>query len=184
MKITELEAVLEAVLFLAGEAVSLSVLSNAIGMDKATTRAILRTLADRYHQEKRGIQIMALDGSFQMCTAPQCFEAIRNLYNSPQKQGLSQTLLETLAIIAYKQPITKAQIEEIRGVSAEHAVNKLVEKKLVCESGRLDAPGKPILFGTTKEFLRFFGFSSTKELPPLPNEEGIKIENANEEISK
>ena len=86
---------------------------------------------------------------------------------SPQRQGLTQSLLETLAIIAYKQPITKGQIEEIRGVSAEHAVSKLMEKKLVCEVGRLDAPGKPILLGTTDQFLRYFGFHSVQELPPL-----------------
>ena len=89
------------------------------------------------------------------------------MYKSPNRQGLTQALLETLAIIAYKQPITRAQIEEIRGVSAEHAVSKLVEKKLVCEVGRMDSPGKPIMFGTTNEFLRYFGFKSIKELPPL-----------------
>lgn len=174
MKITELEAIIESILFISGEAVPLPTIANAIYMDKATTKAIIKTLSDRYITEKRGIQIVEIDGSYQMCTAPQCFEAIRNLYKSPQKQGLTQSLLETLAIIAYKQPITKTQIEEIRGVSAEHAVNKLVEKRLVCETGRMDTPGKPILFGTTKEFLRYFGFSSTKELPPL--NEGLQID--------
>lgn len=170
MRITELEAIIESMLFISGEAIGLNLIAQTINMDKATTRAIIKTLADRYEEEKRGIQIVEIDGSYQMCTAPQCFEFIRNMYKSPQRQGLTQTLLETLAIIAYKQPITKSQIEEIRGVSAEHAVNKLVEKRLVCESGRLDAPGKPILFGTTKEFLRYFGFKSTKQLPPLVDE--------------
>ena len=86
---------------------------------------------------------------------------------------MTQALLETLAIIAYKQPITKTQIEEIRGVSADHAVNKLIEKNLVCEAGRLDVPGKPLLFGTTKEFLRYFGFKSTNDLPPFEENEDI-----------
>lgn len=175
MKLNELEAVIEAILFLSAEAVSLAVIAQTIQMDKATTKAMVRHLIDKYTVEKRGIQIVEIEGAYQMCTAPQCFEFIRNMYKSPQKQGLTQALLETLAIIAYKQPITKIQIEEIRGVSAEHAVNKLIEKNLVCEAGRLDTPGKPILFGTTKEFLRYFGFSSIKDLPAL--EEGIEEQN-------
>ncbi len=170
MKLSELEAIIESILFISGEAVPLGVIAQTIHMDKATTKAIIQTLADRYQQEKRGIQVVEIDGAYQMCTAPQCFEFIRNMYKSPVKQGLSQSLLETLAIIAYKQPITKGQIEEIRGVNADHAVNKLVEKRLVCEVGRMDTPGKPILFGTTKEFLRYFGFKSTKDLPPLEAE--------------
>ena len=105
-----------------------------------------------------------------MCTAAECFEYIRNMYKSPQRQGLTQSLLETLAIIAYKQPMTRAQVEEIRGVNSDHAVTKLLEKRLICEVGRADPPGKPILFGTSKEFLRYFGFKSIRELPPLEEE--------------
>lgn len=175
MKITELEAVIESLLFISGEAVSLSLLAQTIDMDKATTKAIIKSLSDRYQMEKRGIQIVEIDGAYQMCTAPWCFEYIRNMVQSPNRQGLTQALLETLAIVAYKQPITKAQIEEIRGVNADHAVNKLVEKKLVCETGRMDAPGKPILFGTTKEFLRYFGFNSIEQLPAL-SEESVEKE--------
>ena len=175
MKLNELEAVIESLLFISGEAVPISVLAQTIDMDKATTKAIIRSLSDKYASEKRGIQIVEYENSYQMCTSPQCFDYIRHMYKSPQKQGLTQALLETLAIIAYKQPITKSQIEEIRGVNSEHAVNKLVEKKLVCEKGRLDTPGKPILFGTTKEFLRYFGFTSVKGLPPL--DEKISLEN-------
>lgn len=92
------------------------------------------------------------------------------MYKSPQRQGLTQSLLETLAIIAYKQPMTRAQVEEIRGVNSDHAVAKLLEKRLICEVGRADTPGKPILFGTSKEFLRYFGFKSIRELPPLEEE--------------
>ena len=92
------------------------------------------------------------------------------MYKSPQRQGLTQSLLETLAIIAYKQPMTRAQVEEIRGVNSDHAVTKLLEKRLICEVGRADTPGKPILFGTSKEFLRYFGFKSIRELPPLEEE--------------
>lgn len=167
MKLNELEAVIESILFVSGEAVGLSVIADAIGMDKATTKAIIKTLADKYSDEKRGIRIVELEGSYQMCTAAHCFDYIKSIYKSTRRQGLTQSLLETLAIVAYKQPVTKGQIEEIRGVNADHAVNKLVERGLVCEVGRQDAPGRPILFGTTKEFLRYFGFTSTKELPQL-----------------
>ena len=174
LKLSELEAVIEAILFVAGEAVSLSIIADTINMDKATTKAIIRALGDKYDEEKRGIQIVELDNSYQMCTAAHCFDFIRSIYKTTRKQGLTQSLMETLAIVAYKQPVTKQQIEEIRGVNADHAVNKLVEKSLVCEVGRMDVPGRPILFGTTKDFLRHFGFSSTRELPGL--DEGIVLE--------
>jgi len=154
-----------------GKAVPLAAIAQTIEMDKATAKAIIHTLADKYEREKRGIRIIELDSSYQMCTASECFEYIRNMYKSPNRQGLSQSLLETLAIIAYKQPVTRGQIEEIRGVSAEHAVSKLVEKHLICEAGRMDAPGKPILFATTNEFLRYFGFKSINELPMLKESE-------------
>lgn len=167
MKLSEFEAVIESILFIAGEEVSLSIIADTINMDKATTKAIIKSLAEKYEDEKRGIQIVELDGSYQMCTAAHCFDFIRSIYKTTRKQGLTQSLLETLAIVAYKQPVTKQQIEEIRGVNADHAVNKLVEKSLVAEVGRLDAPGRPILLGTTKEFLRHFGFSSTGEMPRL-----------------
>lgn len=170
MRLSELEAVVESLLFISGEALSVGDIAKTIEMDKATTKAIIHTLMDKYEKEKRGLRIIALDNSYQMCTATECFEYIRNMYKSPNRQGLSQSLLETLAIIAYKQPITKGQIEEIRGVSAEHAVNKLMEKNLVTELGRMDTPGKPILFGTSKDFLRYFGFQNITELPKLKEE--------------
>lgn len=185
MKIKELEAVIEALLFIAGEAVPLSTIAQTIELDKATTKAIIKTLAEKYEKEKRGLRIIEIENAYQMCTAAECFEFIRNMYKSPKRQGMTQALLETLAIIAYKQPITKSQIEEIRGVSAEHAVNKLVEKKLICEAGRLNVPGKPILFATTEEFLRYFGFKSIKELPPLEDIEDIEETEKNiDEISR
>jgi segregation and condensation protein B len=176
MRLSELEAVVESLLFISGEAVPLSAIAQTIEMDKATAKAIIHTLADKYENEKRGIRIIEINGAYQMCTAAECFEYIRNMYKSPNRQGLTQALLETLAIIAYKQPLTRAQIEEIRGVSAEHAVSKLVEKNLVCEVGRMDSPGKPIMFGTTNEFLRYFGFKNVSELPPLQETEQRQAE--------
>lgn len=176
MRLSELEAVVESLLFISGEAVPLSAIAQTIEMDKATAKAIIHTLADKYESEKRGIRIVEINGSYQMCTATECFEYIRNMYKSPNRQGLTQALLETLAIIAYKQPITRAQIEEIRGVSAEHAVSRLVEKKLICEVGRMDTPGKPIMFGTSNEFLRYFGFKNVSGLPPLKEAEESQVQ--------
>lgn len=167
MKIEEMESVIEAMLFVSGTDVSLTDIANALNMDKSTTRAVIRALSDKYVTQKRGLRIIELDNSFQMCSAPECFEYVSSLCKIPRQQFMTQALLETLSIIAYKQPVTKAQIEEIRGVNADHAVNRLVERGLVCEVGRLDAPGKPLLFGTTKEFLRYFGLRSPKDLPVL-----------------
>lgn len=171
MRLSELEAVVESLLFIAGDAVPLAAIAQTIELDKATARAIVLSLADKYEKEKRGIRIVEVGDAYQMCTAAECFAYIRNMYQSPQRQGLTQSLLETLAIVAYKQPITRAQIEEIRGVNSDHAVTKLAEKRLICEVGRGDSPGKPILFGTSKEFLRYFGFKSINELPPLRESE-------------
>ena len=178
MRLTELEAVVESLLFIAGDAVPLTSIAQTIELDKATTKAIILGLADKYEEEKRGLRIIELGDYFQMCTAPECFEYIRNMYKSPQRQGLTQSLLETLAIVAYKQPITRAQIEEIRGVNSDHAVAKLVEKRLICEVGRGDTPGRPVLLGTSNEFLRYFGFKSLGELPLL--EEDADAENGEE----
>lgn len=171
MKMNEYEAVIEAALFVAGEEVSISALADMIEMDKATTKAIVNTLITRYSNENRGMRIIEIGDGYQMCTSPACFETIRKIYKGRERQSLSPALLETLAIIAYKQPVTKAEIEEIRGVNSDHAVNRLVEKGLVCETGRKDTLGKPILFGTTTEFLRYFGFRDTEELPVLKEPE-------------
>ena len=116
-----------------------------------------------------------------MCTAPEVYEYLIRIAKQPKKYVLTEVLMETLSIIAYKQPVTKSEIEKIRGVSCDHAVSKLVEKKLVCEVGRLDAPGKPILFGTTEDFLRYFGFKSVSELPPLEDDTGLAEQEETEE---
>lgn len=172
MKMSEYEAVIEAALFVAGDAVSLSALADMIEMDKATTKAIINTLMTRYETENRGMRIIEIAQGYQMCTSPACFETISKIFKGKKKHSLTPALMETLAIIAYKQPVTKVEVEEIRGVNSDHAVNRLVEKGLVCECGKLDAPGKPILFGTTLEFLRYFGFKDTGELPILEDPKG------------
>ena len=166
MTIEQLKYAAEAILFAAGEAVEIKNIASALEQDEKIIRSIMKELTDDY--EKRGISIIRVDNSYQMCTRSEYFDCIKKLYQAPKRKVLSTTLLETLAIIAYRQPVTKGQIEEIRGVSADHAVNKLVEYNLVEEAGRLDAPGKPILFGTTDEFLRYFGFNAIDNMPDLP----------------
>lgn len=167
MTLTDIEAAIEAILFVSGEAVPLTKIAYALEQDIKTLKSILDNMVDKYEQAQRGLKIIEINKSYQMCTSPRYFEYIKKLYISEQKQPLTQALLETLAIIAYKQPVTKVQIEHIRGVSAEHAVNKLIERKLVKEVGRMDAPGKPVLFGTTDDFLRYFGFKSINNLPKI-----------------
>lgn len=182
MTIQELEAVIEAILFASGEAVALKDIAFATEQDEKTLKSVIENLADKYTYDNRGIRIIQVGEGYQMCTNTGYFDYIKKLYQAPVRKNLSTTLLETLAIIAYKQPVTKGQIEEIRGVSADHAVNRLVEYGLVTETGRLDAPGKPILFGTTDEFLRYFGFSSLENLPVTTADlEQLRLE-AEEEI--
>lgn len=172
MNIDKIEACIEAVLFAYGSEVSLEKLSNALEVDEKTLKSVIKRMSDRYHQEQRGIQIIEINDAYQMCTNSEYFEYISKIAEIRSKKILSPALLETLAIIAYKQPITKGEIEEIRGVNADHAVNKLMEYNLINEKGRKDTPGKPILFVTSDEFLRYFGF---KNLGELPNMEEIKI---------
>lgn len=159
------EAVIEAVLFTMGNSVELSRLAAAIDQDEETAREAVLRLMKRYETGKKGMQIIALENNYQMCTRSEYYENLIRVACAPKKQVLSEVVLETLSIIAYKQPVTKLEIEKIRGVKSDHAVNKLVEYNLVYEVGRLDAPGRPALFATTEEFLRRFGIGSTQNLP-------------------
>ena len=167
MSIEKMYAVIEAVLFTMGESVETAKLAAAIEQDVSTTIKLIHNLMDRYEAEDRGIKIIELGDSFQLCTKPETYEYLIKVAAQPKKQVLTDVLLETLSIIAYKQPITKQEIEGIRGVSCDHAVNKLVEYGLVDEVGRLDAPGRPILFGSTESFLRSFGVRNVDELPVI-----------------
>ena len=167
MKIEEYEAAAEAILFAMGDSVEIKKLAFALQVNEREAEMILRNLADRYQADNCGLQILELDGAYQICTKPSQYEYLIRIAKQPRKQVLTDVLLETLSIVAYKQPVTRVEIEKIRGVSCDHAVNKLVEYNLVCELGRLDAPGRPLLFGTTEEFLRSFGVQSIDELPVL-----------------
>ena len=167
MSTEKMYAVIEAVLFTMGESVETAKLAAALEQDVSTTVKLIHNLMDRYEAEDRGIKIIELGDSFQLCTKPETYEYLIKVAAQPKKQVLTDVLLETLSIIAYKQPITKQEIDGIRGVSCDHAVNKLVEYGLVDEVGRLDAPGRPILFGTTESFLRSFGVRNVDELPVI-----------------
>lgn len=167
----ELLGAVEALLFAMGESVSLSKISSAIGKDETEAKRLLEELKKQYQKKERGIQLIELEDSYQLCTKPELYDYLIQVAKQPKKHVLTDVLLETLAIVAYKQPVTKIEIEKIRGVKSDHAVNKLVEYDLVCEVGRLDAPGKPLLFGTTEEFLRRFGVQSVEELPSIAPEQ-------------
>lgn len=161
------EAVIESILFTMGDSVELSKLAEVLELDKKEVKDIIEQMQKNYEAEDLGITITELDGAYQMCTKPQMYDYLIKVAKQPKHYALTDVLLETLSIIAYKQPITRAEIEKIRGVSCSHAVSRLVDYNLVCELGRLDAPGRPLLFGTTEEFLRTFGVSSIEELPIL-----------------
>ncbi len=173
-----LEAVIEAVLFTMGKSVELRQLAIATGESEEATKQAVERLKARYDKEERGMEIIELEGSYQMCTRTGFYENLIRVAASPKKQVLSEVVLETLSIIAYKQPVTKMEIEKIRGVKSDHAVNRLVEYNLVQEVGRLDAPGHPALFATTEEFLRRFGIGSTENLPDMDpvREAEIRVE--------
>ena len=159
--------IIEAILFTMGESVELDKIASAIELDKKQTKKIIEEMQKELNESERGVTILELDGSYQMCTKTEMYEYLIKIAKQPKKRVLSDVLLETLSFIAYMLPVTKAEIEKIRGVSCDHAVSKLVEYELVCELGRLDAPGRPLLFGTTEEFLRCFGVHSVDELPVL-----------------
>ena len=165
------EAIIEAVLFAMGDSVELSKLTHVLEMEPQKIRDIIAKMNEKYQEEDRGISIIELEDSYQLCTKPDLYEYLIKVAKAPRKYVMSDTLLETLSIVAYKQPVTRLEVEKIRGVKSDHAVNKLVEYGLVEEVGRLDAPGKPILFGTTEEFLRRFSVPSIDDLPSLNPEQ-------------
>lgn len=183
MDIKSMQAAIEALLFAMGDAVQISDIASVLEIGSEDVRKLIRQMMVQYDDENRGIHIIELDDAFQMCTKPSMYDYLIKLTHRPKKHTLTDVALETLSIIAYKQPVTRAEIERIRGVNSDKAINRLVEYNLVAEMGRLDAPGRPILFGTTEEFLRTFGVRSPEELPILNPEkvEEFKME-AEEEI--
>lgn len=165
MEIREIQSIIEAVLFAAGDPVELERLADIVDVDKRSLREILKKMMDSYNFERRGIHIIRMQDSYQMCTNGVYSEYIGRLAEPPRKQNLSNAALEVLSIVAYKQPVTRSTIEHIRGVNCDYIVNRLIERNFIEEKGRLEAPGRPILFGTTQHFMRAFGISELDELP-------------------
>ena len=170
-KTKKLQGAIEAILFTMGNSVELSRIAATIEEDEDTTRELIHRMIQQYDEEDRGIQIIELDDSYQMCTKKEMYEYLIKIAKQPKRCVLSEVQLETLSIVAYKQPISRLEIEKIRGVKSDYAVNKLVEYGLIEECGRLDVPGHPIVFGTTEEFLRRFSIQNLDELPSLAPEQ-------------
>lgn len=180
----ELCAACEAILFSMGDAVEAVHIAQALEVSIETIENILTKLMDKYNNADRGIMLTMIDGAYQLCTKKEMYDYLIKIAHVPKPKEITEVMLETLSIIAYKQPVTRLEVERIRGVNSDHTINKLAEYNLICEVGRKDAPGRPILFATTEEFLRSFGIESTEELPELDSDvyEELKKE-AEEEVS-
>lgn len=161
----ELPGAVEALLFSVGESMEISTIADTLLISEAETEEILDNLADRYTEAGSGIELVRLENSVQLGTKRDYYKVIKKIVSTPPKYSLTDTMLETLSIVAYKQPVTRIEIEKIRGVACDRQINKLLEYDLIRELGRLDAPGRPLLFGTTEQFLKSFGVSSIEELP-------------------
>ncbi len=172
MEIKQYQAALEAVLFASGEPVSLERLAAALEVDEEDAERLAEDLAQEYRTRAGGLMILRLDDSYQMCSKRDFAPYIRRAMEIRRNTPLSQAAMEVLAIVAYNQPVTKAVIEQVRGVDCSAVLQGLQQKGLVEERGRLELPGRPLLYGTTVHFLRCFGVSKLEELPPLPQKEG------------
>ena len=179
--ISSLKAAVEAVLFTMGESVDIETLADILRLKKEDARTVVDRLMDDYESNERGIRIIRLEDRFQLATKKELYPVLIRMVRQPKKISLSDVVMETLSIIAYKQPVTRAEIEKIRGVKCDHAINRLLEFSLIQEVGRLDAPGRPILFGTTEEFLRHFGTDSLDELPRI---NPVKVEDFKQEAEE
>ena len=167
----EIESAMEGILFASGEPVDIRRICVALDLDRQTAEQILRGLADYYAYERRGIRLLQMEDSWQLCSAPDYADIIRKAFEVRKPAKLSQPALEVLTIIAYYQPTTRAYVEQVRGVDSSYTVGLLQERGLIEECGRLQVPGRPILYRTTKNFLRSFHLSSLEDLPEIPGME-------------
>ena len=165
----EIQSAMEAILFAAGEPVGVERLCLALEIDRATADAVAQKLMDDYSYSRRGLRLLRLENSYQLCSAPEHAGLIRKAFESRKPPRLSPPALEVLAIIAYYQPTTRAYVDQVRGVDSAYTVGLLLERDLIEECGRLSVPGRPILYRTTQTFLRSFGLSSLEDLPDLPS---------------
>jgi segregation and condensation protein B len=163
----KLKSIIEALLFVSEKPISIKIFNSIFNIPENQIIETINELMDDYKSKNSGLLIIKIDDSYQMVTNPECSEWIKIFQNFNTNNKLSEQALETLAIIAYKQPITKAEIDKIRGVNSEYAIKTLIEKRLIKIVGKKEVPGRPFIYGTTKEFLRLFGISSLNELPGL-----------------
>ena len=178
-------SVIEAVLFAAGESVPVGRLSLVLGVDEKEVLSAARELQNKYSSEQRGMRILCLDDKLQMCSAPEYASYISRVLEQRKPPVLSQPALETLAVVAYFQPVTRAYVEQVRGVDGSYTVSALCERGLLEECGRLEVPGRPAVFRTTDVFLRTMGISGLSQLPPLPDmSSGEGVEKLQSEINK
>lgn len=169
MEMKEVESAVEAILFSSGEPVQTDRLCVALELDRSTVEQVLRQLADYYAYERRGMRLLKLEDSWQLCSAPEYADTIRKAFEIRKPAKLSQPALEVLTIIAYYQPTTRAYVDQIRGVDSSYTVSLLLERKLIEECGRLQVPGRPHLYRTTRQFLRAFHLTSLDDLPEMPD---------------
>ena len=162
-----IQCAIEGILFAAGEPVKAAKLAAILNTGIETVTEAVKLLKYSYDTEMRGVMIIDIDDGYQICSRPEYYVYIQEILGEQRRQALSNAAMEALAIIAYKQPITRGQVEFIRGVNSDGAINRLVERDLIEETGRLDAPGRPILYSTTQNFLRCFGLNSPKDLPEV-----------------
>ena len=168
LEMREIEAAIEGILFASGEPVAVDRICVALDMDRSTVELVLQKLADHYSYERRGIRLVRMEDSWQLCSAPEYGDIIRKAFEIRKPAKLSQPALEVLTIIAYYQPTTRAYVDQIRGVDSSYTVGLLLERKLIEECGRLQVPGRPHLYRTTKAFLRAFHLNSLEDLPEMP----------------
>ena len=164
---SDIKSAIESMLFVSGEPLALRELSNNLELKEKNVEEILSEMANEYEDKSRGIRLISINGAYQLVTKSENSDFVQKLLKKNKKHSLSQASIESLAIIAYKQPITRIDIDEIRGVKSESAIARLIERGLIKDIGRLEVPGRPILYGTTDEFLRQFGLKTIKELPSL-----------------
>ena len=167
----EIEAAVEGILFASGEPVGIDRVCVALDLDKPTAELVLQRLQDYYSYERRGIRLLKMDDSYQLCSAPEYGDQIRRAFEIRKPAKLSQPALEVLTIIAYYQPTTRAYVDQIRGVDSSYTVGLLLDRHLIEECGRLQVPGRPRLYRTTQAFLRAFHLDSLEDLPQLPGME-------------
>ena len=172
LEMKEVEAAIEGILFASGEPVAVDRICMAMDMDRPTVELVLQKLADYYAYERRGMRLLKMEDSYQLCSAPEYGDMIRRAFEVRKPAKLSQPALEVLTIIAYSQPTTRAYVDQIRGVDSSYTVGLLLDRHLIEECGRLQVPGRPRLYRTTQAFLRAFHLQSLDDLPEMPGMEG------------